>query len=333
MNILLLFVCMLCIPVMLGHGVLSVMYFKKIQKTCVAEKMIVGWLVIIGLAEAAHLAAVFLGWAFSRVILVFAVAVMILSVFAAGMWLWSAKKSIGKRNGLRDKSITPFRFALFLTFVLLVIWQIVTLMSGDAVYRTGDMMVETVESFLETDQVYAINPLTGRAYEAGIPFRIKILGLPTLYGALCSLFGLSGVDLVWKYIPFIVLMLSYQAFWLIGKVLFDGEKNLEKRMLFMVFVAFVFCVGDYMYGMDGFGILHCGFQGNVIRNVVLVPYIFALSLRRRWRPAVLVILAEACIAWTLYGIGIGFIIVLGMAVICFLQDRKASGFSRIGKEA
>ncbi len=340
MNILLLFACAIILPVILGHGVLTVLYVKKAQKTYMAEKMIVGWLVVIGLAEAAHLAAVFLGWSFSRVVNVFAISVVVLTVLAGGIWLWTARKTIGKKKMSRRRSsqntafeLTPFRFGVLLAFVLLVIWQIVTVMSGDAIYRTGDMMVETVESFLKTDRVYAINPLTGRAYESGIPLRIKILGLPTLYGALCSLFQLSGTDLVWRYIPLMVLFLSYSAFRLIGKTLFDSEKELNKRLLFMVLVALVFCVGDYMYGMDGFGILHCGFQGNVIRNVVLVPYAFVLTLRRKWRPAVLVVLAEGCIAWTLYGMGMSLAVLLGMAAINFIQHRKTSGFHNVRKEA
>lgn len=338
MNILLLFACMIIIPVILGHGVLSALYFKKTQKICVAEKMIAGWLVVIGLAEIAHLAAAFLEWTFSRAVVMFVAAAAVLTLLAGVIWLWSARKL-----GLKSKShrrsgkkttfeMKPFIFGLILSFVLLVIWQIVTVMSKDAVYRTGDMMVETVESFLETGCVYAINPLTGRAYEIGIPLRIKILGLPTLYGALCSLFGLTGVDLVWRYIPLMVLLLSYMAFWLIGKTLFDGEKEFEKRLVFMVLVALTLCVGDYMYGIDGFGILHCGFQGSVIRNVVLVPYTFALALRRKWRPIALAVLAEACIAWTLYGMGVCLVIAFTMAVIRFLQHRKTSGFCDVGME-
>jgi len=343
MNILLLFVCLLIISAVLGQGILSVLYLKKTQKTYMAEKLIAGWLVIIGLAQMAHLAAVFLDWAFSRAVYFFAAEVIAFSVFAGGIWLWSASKSTGQGNNrqkLRKHAgnknnfmLTPFRFGLLLMFVLPVIWQIVTIMSDGMVYRTGDMMAETVDSFLETDRIYAVNPLTGSVYKDGIPLRIKILGLPTLYGALCSLFHLSATDLVWKFIPLWVLLMSYQAFWLLARRLFDNEKETDKRLLFMVFVALIFCVGDYMYGMDGFGILHCGFQGSVIRNVVLVPYTFFLALRSNWRTAVLVVLAEACITWTLYGMGVSLAVLLGMAVIRYIWQRTSSGFHDVGREA
>lgn len=344
MNIYLLFACMVILPVVLGHGVLRLLYFKQAQKFHIADKLIVGWLTVIGLAEAAHLAAVFLGWSFSKVVRFFVIESMALALVLGGIYLWDKLRAAGgkgkrkKKGGIDTKKsgtsgITPLRFGMGLVFSLLVIWQIVTIVSGDAVYRTGDMTVETVESFLKTDKVYEVNPLTGRAYESGIPLRIKILGLPTLYGTLCSLFDLSGMDLVWKYIPVMVLLLSYMAFWLIGKALFDGERKLDKRLLFMVFTAAVFCVGDYLYGMDGFGLLHCGFQGVTIRNAVLVPYTFSLALRRKWRPAALVVLAESCIAWTLYGMGVSFFVLLGMGFVCIFQNRKTEGFRDVRKEA
>ena len=79
----------------------------------------------------------------------------------------------------------------------------------------------------------------------------------------------------------------------------------------MLFVAAVFCVGDYMYGMDGFGILYSGFRGVTIRNVVLLPYTFAAVLRRNWKLAALCVLGEACIVWTFYGMGTCLLAVSG----------------------
>lgn len=317
MNICLLFVCMTVLPVIAGHGVLAVLYRRQAGKIHIAESFIVGWLVTIGLAEGAHLAAVFFGWQFSKVTRIWA-AVYLAVVCVCGI----VGQVLPKMTERKHKRGTPLRFGIFLVFVLLVIFQIMTIMSQESVYRTGDMTVETVESFLKTDAVYAVNPLTGRAYESGIPLRIRILGLPTLYGMLCSLFGVAGVDLVWRYIPVVVLFLSYSAFLLMGRALFDGEKERDKRLLFMAFVALVFCVGDYGLGMDGFGILHCGFRGVAIRNLVLVPYAFSLALRHKWRPAVLVVLAEACIAWTLYGLGASLLVLLGMGAIRLWQRRR-----------
>ncbi len=329
MNVCLMFAFMTVLPVITGRGVFAVLCRRQTGKFYIADYLITGWLVTIGLAEGAHLAAAFLGYPVSRVAGLWTAAMVTLAVLF-GSISWLADKTNRKTAGMKcagkkqkKSTFTPLGFGLFLAFVLPVIWQIVTIVSYESVYRTGDMTVEMVESFLQTDTVYAINPLTGRGYTEGIPLRIKILGLPTLYSILCSVFQMEGTELVWKYIPLLMLLLSYSAFWLIATVLFDKESEKYKRAIFMVFVALLFCAGDYGYGMDGFGILHCGYQGVVIRNMVLVPYILALTLRRKWLPAGLVVVAEVCITWTFYGMGASLFVLAGMAGVWVWRGKRA----------
>ena len=81
--------------------------------------------------------------------------------------------------------------------------------------------------------------------------------------------------------------------------------------------------------VDGFGVLHSGFRGTVIRNVVLMPYLLSLCLRRRWLAVLLCIAAEVCIVWTLYGAGICLLTSAFMAV-CGVAERR-SGEIRQGE--
>lgn len=324
MNVCLLFVCMTVLPIITGHGVFAFLYRKNTIKFHIADCIIVGWLVTIGLAEGAHLAAAFLGWQVSKVAILWLgclLGVAFLGGLASLLFHSRNKKSSVKRRSKKGE-LSPFRFGLLLIFMLLLIGQIVTIVSYDSAYRVGDMTVETVESFLQTDRVYAVNPLTGREYTVGLPLRIRILGLPAFYSVLCHIFRISGTDLVWKYIPVLVLVLSYSAYWCMAGVLFEKEEERDKRYLFMVLVSLVFSVGDYACGIDGFNVLHCGYQGVVIRNLVLIPYVFALGLRRRWLPMVLAVLAEACITWTFYGLGATVLVAMGMAGLWLWRNRR-----------
>ncbi|MCM1091185.1 MAG: DUF6077 domain-containing protein [Butyrivibrio sp.] len=423
------------VQVLLGSGALRVLYGRLAGKMHVADKLLVGFLVEIGLAEVAHLAAVVLGRSFSDAVLLFEAGIVVLSLASIGIWLWqsrnaetgvgrkvsgwrrragrsrlskasgrtdagrwtgrtdagsqSGRTDAGRRTGRTDagsqsgrtdaggwsgrsgrarvsvasgavsgRDITPATVGLFLAFALLFIYQIVTITSGDYIYRAGDMTVETVESFLETDGVYQVNPLTGRPYKnsisneilnsyyyphvvawldpsSDIPFRIQILCLPTLYGILCRIFGLSAARVVWELILLHVLLMCYLAFDRLAHALFadDKRRGRVERLLFMTLIAAVLCAGDYLYGMDGFGLLYCGFRGVTIRNVVLLPYVFGLALRRRWRLAALCILAEACIVWTLYGMGACLVVTLGMAVLRLWYKKRTEGFEEAGRGA
>lgn len=321
---------MILFSILLGTGVLGVLYGRQSGKLHMADRLLSGFMVILGLAEAAHLAAVFLGRSFSDAVFLFVMGVAVLSVFSAGVCVWLrtlGKEKRGRRaSNQKGAEVTPLVAGLFLVFALSVIYQIVTVTSGDSVYRTGDMTVETVESFLETDVIYSVNPLTGRGYEGGVPLRIRIIGLPSFYGMLCRIFGLDAAELVWRLVPLLTLLMSYLAFWLLARTLFAEKKDGSKRLLFMALVAVVFCVGDYLYGMDGFGILYCGFRGVTLRGAVFLPYVFGAALRHRWKLAGLCVLAEVCVVWTLYGMGSCLAAALGMAALRMWRKSRVKSF-------
>ena len=163
------------------------------------------------------------------------------------------------------------------------------------------MTLETVRTFLDSGQIYQVNPLTGQAYTAGVPLRIRILCLPTFYGFLSSLLQVDAALVVCRVIPVVVLLASYAVYYGLGKTLFG--KNKTAGFLFLLVVSLLYWFGDYMDTMDSFLLMHSGYRGVAIRNCVLIPYVFSMCLNKRWQSAVLAILAEACIVWTLYGLG------------------------------
>lgn len=341
-----------------------------------ADKLIIGFIVLLGMAEAGHLFMVFGHRPFSDAARLYGVGVGILAAGVAGYEIWrrvsagdahfsSAGQGRGVRNGRRKQHvvITPVLVGACLVFGLLALYQFMTIVSLNDIDRTGDMTVETVESILDTGSAYEVNPLTGRAYTAGVPNRIRILGLPTFYAIICRTAdlctgpatdsaaqnvleaqGVAGEDnrsddgwshweLLTKWIPAIVLFLSYLAFWTVAKALFPEKKDREKRMIFMAFIAVALCVGDYAFGMEGFGLLHGGYRGVTIRGAVLVPYTFGLTLRHKWKTTAVCVLAEGCIVWTLYGMGVCLAVILGMGAIRLWQIRRGENLHIAGKEA
>lgn len=178
------------------------------------------------------------------------------------------------------------------------------------------MTVETVGSFLETDGIYQVNPMTGQAYTEGMPARLKILCLPSLYGFFCRLSGLTPERVVTAVVPVWVFVSSYAAFSCVGKCLFPESR--KKRSCFLITTVILMWAGGSFYSMDGFDLLYCGYRGITIRNLVLIPWLISLCLRQKWLPAILCILAEACIVWTLYGMGACLLTAAGL----FMAGRR-----------
>ena len=326
----LLYVCMILVTVVTGGGILAVLYGKKQDSTfSFTDTLPLGAVAVVGTAGAAHICAVAAKLSFTAAVKIFCGLTAVL--FLAALTFISVRYFRTRRNaGLKQtmqikpldklsEKISP----LSVFFVLLVLSQIVYIAAGGGVYLGGDMTVETVESFFYTDGIYQVNPMTGAAYQGGIPLRLEILCLPTLYGALSRLSGLSPRLVVWTVVPLMTLILSYSAFSCLGRCLFPADR--KKREIFMVAVALLLWVGGYHFVMDGFGALYGGFRGTVIRNVVLMPYLLSLCLRRRWLAAVLCIAAEGCIVWTLYGAGVCLLTTVAMAVCAFTAYRLEGG--------
>ena len=301
------------------------------KKYILNDYILIGMVMVLGLAEVVHFGGVFLGWAFSHCRVFFAVGVVLLLVVGIGVIVRNylmqgklrkadgadvaeQKSAFGLRKGERAGAL-PF----VCMFMLLVLSQILFICVSGVTFRNGDMTVEMVGSFLENDGVYRVNPITGNPYTAGIPLRLEILGLPTLYSMICKLTGLVPVLLVLKIVPVCVLLLSYTAFGVLGKVLFEGKAR--ERAIFLALVALLMWAGAYMYGMDGFNLLLCGWRGVTIRNLVLVPRLISLCMRKKYFGILLCLAAEVCLVWTLYGLGVCLVVAVGMLLAGKWSDK------------
>lgn len=328
---------MILVPCLLGKGALRILYGKHPARGMTwADRMLAGWMLVTGSAEAAHLGAVVLGRSFSdceklfllivAALLLIALALLFLESFRKRQHKSAQREAEREAERIRLKESMEGRNdclaeqILFLVFGAIVLIQVLSGVAGQKIYPAGDMTTETVNSILATDSVYQVNPLTGQAYTLGMPLRLKILCLPTLYAFLCDLFGLSADLVVWTIVPAFILLGSYVAFYTVAGALFPGDRR--KRGIFMIFVALVLWVGDYMYGMDGFGVQYAGFRGVTIRMAILLPYTFGLILRKKWRLVPLCILAEACIVWTLYGMGWCLFVAAAMLFLGMLNEKR-----------
>lgn len=286
-------------------------------------------LLVIGLAEAVHLTALITDRHFSDCVRMFCAGFVFLAVavVACLLFLRGRKKSAGQEVIMADRTKAK-AVPLFVLFAILAVVQIFFVVDGRNVYLVGDMTVETVNTMLSTDTLYQINPMTGQAFAQGMPLRLRILCLPTFYGILCRLLNLDAVVLVRTVVPAVTLIGSYLAYAAVAGALFP--ENAARRAVFLILVVCILWSGNYLYGMDGFGVQYAGWQNTTIRMAILVPYTFSLCLRRKWFGVLLCILAEASIMWTFYGLGACVVVAAGMFLAQIIPGYIASHAS--GKE-
>lgn len=319
---------MLIVPWVAGSGILRALYGNNGNgEFSFFDALLTGGIAVIGVAEAVHLSAVFGHLSLSRCALLFGSLTGILSLVSLAIWLIPYLRKKGSSQGRTlKKSALPF-----LLPALLFLGQVVYILLMGGVYLDGDMTVETVVSFLYSNEIYQVNPMTGAAYQGGIPLRLEILCLPTFYSILCRIFSLEPQTVVWQVVPCVTLVCCYGAFCCVGKTLFPESG--KQQACFLSAVAVLLWAGSYAFGMDGFGVLYGGFRGVVIRNTVLIPYLVSLCLRKKWKLAALCILAEACLVWTFYGAGTCVLLAAGLVasrLVWHKVEKQTEGERRNG---
>lgn len=315
---------MLPVSFLLGKAALRLLYGQQRSKQLHgADAVITGWMILIGLAEMAHLGMVAAGRSFCVCTKFWGAATAVLTV-AALVFLLIKGKSKSQSHNAQEKYTS-----LMIALALLMILQILLQAFVRPVYLNGDMTVETVNSILTTDTIYQVNPLTGQAYSLGVPSRIQILGLPSFYAMLCRIFHMEAANLVWTWVPVLTWILSFMAYYSVAKALFPKEK--KKQQMFLLLAVVLLSVTGYLYGMEEFGLQYAGYRGTTLRLAILLPYTVSLLLRRKYRVLPLCILAEACMVWTLYGMGYCLLLTAVMLLIYYISGRKKG--QKSGEEA
>jgi hypothetical protein len=305
-------------PFWLGLGAVRLLYGKRDAKLPeIADACLTGFLVCIGLAFGAQLTALLGSRSFSDCVAVFLASLAVMAAASSAV-LWKGRKlskeaasSVGARGrglfapGAR-LSRAPWTRLLPLSLAAAFLWLLLlsqaSAPAARVLSRSGDMTLETVQTFLATDRIWERNPLTGREYVSGVPLRLKILALPALYAGLCRLTGFTPEEIVCRYVPALVVFGACLVYYRLAAVLFGG--NAVRRRIFMILAASALLLGTNREVMDGFGLLYGAYRGTAIRNVILLPYTVCLCLEKKWKSVPLCVLAEACIVWTFYGLGV-----------------------------
>ncbi len=303
--------------------------YRMKKADSIADKLIVGSLVALLLAEMAHLAALFLGMSFSMCAVMMAVLFM-LGLLCVGIYgIWRSKvrtkqtEGAGLRQGVSLYRVLRLYPVCTLLFAGMVLFQIVWNFWMHTPYIAQDITGETVQTMLATDTIYQVNPLTGQAYNAGMPMRLKVLVLPTLYGAFCKWTGLSVSTVCFQIMPMIILLLSYLVYGRLAAYFFPEEG--KKQVWFMLFVALIYQFGCYSPVMDGYLLFFGGGQGAAFRACVLLPYALLCSLKGEWKKVALCLLSEVFVVWTFYGLGYVALTVFVIVVLGYMKklaDRR-----------
>lgn len=316
----LLWICLILFPVIFGSGILALFYGKNTAyDITVSESCVLGFIACLGISEVIHGAGFFMNWSLRKCATLWGISLCAIAIVALLLFALRLRGQFRDRVALCkgykiEKAVIPFAFLGILFFQMLFIYCTKPLLT------VGDITLETVQSFLAEDGIYRVLPLTGQGSETGLPLRYSILCLPTIYAMLADIFGVDGELLVCHVIPVAMAGIAYMSYYYLSGILF-GTKDFSKRFQFLLIISVIFIFTDNGIFSNGYSILHGGHLGTSVRNLILIPYLFGVTLDRCWWKAILCVLAEACITWTLWGMGVCLVIMVGMLLLTLLERK------------
>ncbi len=383
LHLILLILFLALLPLLLGQGLQTVPELLTGKKARLPEKYVSGSLLFVFAAEGAHLLTLLRKGTLADAMKVMGILVIVLATAAYVLMMVGIVKRTLKKSGAGvgsagasgpepaegEKFADPERpdmtdvseskaekskgfgaagiFAVGIALLMIVL--ALYLLTGNHLNFYGDMTMETVNALLEDAPLYTINPMTGQPYETGIPSRLTILCLPTLYALLCRAFGLPAMTVVWRvasvfWLVNVLFAALYLARMLFPEGISDAKHSGEpmasdapsdadhhkkqaalRRNLFTFLCLFLLFAADRAVGLPGFSLLHMAYGARCIRALVLLPTLAAAFFDKRYLLCCSCILAESVIMWTHFGVGLTFVFFLLLLALSLVQKRRRGG--------
>ena len=272
---------------------------------------------ILGAAEAINLLALAKHMQVDKASKLFLVAFILVSVAFVVVLTILVKKNFSffksQVNNVKSNKTSVF---IFICFIIMVIFQIILHYYLCKPYIAGDITGETVTTFIRSNEFHTINPLTGLPYTEGIPNRLKILCIPSLYAFISSITGISPYTLCYRLAPTFIVPVAYLVYYLYAEYLFG--KDTLKKTSFMLIISFVLFFGFIGTITETRFLMTQAWSPEAIRNTIILPFIIISLFKKKWWDVAICILAEAVLCWTLYGLGYGIVLTIAYFIVSYI---------------
>ena len=164
---------------------------------------------------------------------------------------------------------------LYIGMMLVFVLLIVRMIPGIHILRE-DIVLETVNTTVETGTMFMYHPLTGMMMDGGMITSKKIVTLPLFYAAFVQFFGIEAYYFLYLVVNVLVLGCSYYA----CALLFDKVATVNRSKMYAYWLVYglLLLSGDYHKNTLGYRLWYQGYEGITICFGVMVPYLLYIIL-------------------------------------------------------
>lgn len=236
------------------------------EKEGPAKHVLTGWFVMFALFEVLCVPAAFLRISFSRVCLIFAGIILILTI--ASLIIKRKRAGSCLKNFWKELTHTPFLGYVALGLIAVQIGMYVVGMATDA---DDAMYVAAAETALHTDGIFSYSCYSGR-FTSVLPKRYVLSPFPIFLAFLSRMTGFHPTVMAHTVLPVFLVTGCYFVYRLWGRRLFGGDRKSES--LFLIFVSLVHMFSYYTVYTQGTFLLIRIWQGKAVLAAVLLPALF-----------------------------------------------------------
>ncbi len=239
-----------------------------------------------------------LGFSFSSLCIVFIVVITILSFVSA---LWSRKLSFQSREKI---SWTPWTTIFAITFIGLLIYQLVLALTMDRTYMSYDdaYYVTVANDTLTHDTLFVTEAYTGLRTTLDIHRTIQSsLVFPAF---LSYVSGVSIVLMEHTILDVYYIVLAYITYTYMSTVLFS---KLTDRFAFLIILSIVYIYGNYSIYSPTMRLLGLNYVGKAILAYLFFPLLLSMMVENLGKPysktygIVLLLLSASASGLTMFG--------------------------------
>ncbi len=268
-------VLLFIMPYLAGRTCKGILRWKETNQI---ETYLIGFFFLFFLQGLIFVPAVLIGMSFTLACTILLGAVAAVALLAV---VFIIGKKIKLRNSIEDnqdkKKISRRKGDVWGLCGVLLIWGLLILrmVLGMNILR-DDIVLETVNTTIQTDTMFVYHPLLGRMLEAGMITSKKIVTIPLFYASLSVLTGIEATTLLYVFVNAMVLGCSYYSL----AILYTKVTNITRGKLYTLWITYGLLIfaGDYHQNTLAYKILYQGYEGSTICFAVIMPYLLSLVI-------------------------------------------------------
>lgn len=321
------------VPFLLGN---LVCIFNRDRCEGIAGNIAHGFMIMCVLFMLLAVPMIFMHMPFHALLYSWTILVVVLCIISAFAFFRKSRyRELRKVTGEFCRSISSNRFTLFIWIaaVLIILFEACLPMVRMHIDTDDARFIAEALEAVEKDTMLEYHAITGKhlGFAPGEQIKDIISPYPLFIAILSCLYGLHPAVTAHTVLPFLLIILSYIVFGMIG--IYFAEGNVKKSGLYLLFLSLINLFSFETIYASGYTLLTIIWQGRSVCAMIMLPLLWFILLNISTKDRIdrydylkLVLAALSCTMTSSMGSIFAPVLIVAYAVACLIKKRVFKTF-------